>query len=177
MFLTFDCIQIKGRTNGGFIFTDRCHISLIPWAQFLNSWFFPSNNECYSSFADKNSFCTLHVMLPATKKLTTQKMILTTFLLQDLRVSQWWLWRMQSSGMLCHVALERTDISEESITSIIRVTRIGKLGMLAVASNWSTRYVPPKRWFLQELHSVTSQNTPTLPSHLFCYCQLWERSL
>jgi hypothetical protein len=34
------------------------------------------------------------------------------------------------------VALVRTDISEECITSIIRVTRIGKLGTtLAVNSN------------------------------------------
>jgi hypothetical protein len=29
--------------------------------------------------------------------------------------------------MLCHVALVRTDISEESIASIIRVTKIGEL--------------------------------------------------
>jgi hypothetical protein len=38
--------------------------------------------------------------------------------------------------MLCHVALVRTDISEERIASIIRATRIGKLGTtLAVTSN------------------------------------------
>jgi hypothetical protein len=36
--------------------------------------------------------------------------------------------RMVSSAMLCHVALVRTDDSEESSTSIIRVTRIGELG-------------------------------------------------
>jgi hypothetical protein len=40
---------------------------------------------------------------------------------------------MASSGMLPHVALVRTDVLEERITSIIRMTRIGKLGtMLAV---------------------------------------------
>jgi hypothetical protein len=34
---------------------------------------------------------------------------------------------MPSSGMLCHVALVITDISEECITSIIRLTIIGEL--------------------------------------------------
>jgi hypothetical protein len=32
--------------------------------------------------------------------------------------------------MLCHVALVRTDISEEHTASIIRVTRIGKPGTM-----------------------------------------------
>jgi hypothetical protein len=46
---------------------------------------------------------------------------------------------MPSSGMLRPVALVRTDVSEESIASIIRVTRIGELGTtLAVTSNRST---------------------------------------
>jgi hypothetical protein len=48
-------------------------------------------------------------------------------------------WRIPSSGMLRHVALVRTDVSEESRVSIIRVTRIGKLGTtLAVTSNRRT---------------------------------------
>jgi hypothetical protein len=43
---------------------------------------------------------------------------------------------MASSGMLRHVALVRTDVSEELSASIIRVTRICELGTtLAVASN------------------------------------------
>jgi hypothetical protein len=38
--------------------------------------------------------------------------------------------RMASSGMLHHVALVRTDVSEELSASIIRVTRIAELGTL-----------------------------------------------
>jgi hypothetical protein len=40
--------------------------------------------------------------------------------------------------MLRHVALVRTDVSEELSASIIRVTRIGELGTLAVTSNRRT---------------------------------------
>jgi hypothetical protein len=40
--------------------------------------------------------------------------------------------------MLRRVALVRTDVSEEPSASIIRVTRIGELGMLAVTSNRRT---------------------------------------
>jgi hypothetical protein len=37
--------------------------------------------------------------------------------------------RIASSGMLRHVVLVRTDVSEELSVSIIRVTRIGELGV------------------------------------------------
>jgi hypothetical protein len=44
-----------------------------------------------------------------------------------------------SLGMLRHVTLERTNISEDHIASIIGVTRISKLGIvLTVTSNQST---------------------------------------
>jgi hypothetical protein len=43
--------------------------------------------------------------------------------------------------MLCHVAILRTDISEERSASIIRVTRIGHLGTLAVISNWRKLWI------------------------------------
>jgi hypothetical protein len=46
---------------------------------------------------------------------------------------------MPSSGMLHRVALVRTEVSEERIASIIRVTRIGELETtLPVTSNRST---------------------------------------
>jgi hypothetical protein len=46
---------------------------------------------------------------------------------------------MASFGMLRHVALVRTNVSEECIAVIIRVTRIGELGTtIAVNSNRRT---------------------------------------
>jgi hypothetical protein len=42
---------------------------------------------------------------------------------------------MPSSGMLRRVVLVRTDNSEELRASIVRVTRIGELGTLALVSN------------------------------------------
>jgi hypothetical protein len=41
---------------------------------------------------------------------------------------------MGSTGMLRRVALVRTEVSEEHITSIIRMTRIGERGTLAVTN-------------------------------------------
>jgi hypothetical protein len=46
---------------------------------------------------------------------------------------------MVSSGMLPHVALVRTDVSEELSASVIRVTKIGELvTTLAVTGNRRT---------------------------------------
>jgi hypothetical protein len=46
---------------------------------------------------------------------------------------------MVSLGMLRHVALVRTEVSEELSSSFIRVTRVGELGTtLAVTSNRRT---------------------------------------
>jgi hypothetical protein len=46
---------------------------------------------------------------------------------------------MASSGMLRHVALVKTDVSEERSASIIKVTRIGELGTtLVLTSNRPT---------------------------------------
>jgi tRNA A37 threonylcarbamoyladenosine dehydratase len=45
---------------------------------------------------------------------------------------------MASSGMLRRVALVRTDVSEKLSASLIRVTRIGELGTLAITSNLRT---------------------------------------
>jgi hypothetical protein len=47
-------------------------------------------------------------------------------------------WRMSSSGTIQRVALEKTNVSEVCIASIIRVTRIGELETSPVTSNLST---------------------------------------
>jgi hypothetical protein len=68
------------------------------------------------------------------------------FMTQALRFLRRWIWR------------RRTDVSEERITYIIRVTRISELGTtLAVTSNCSTLRRNTK--FLQESHGNTSQKT------------------
>jgi hypothetical protein len=48
---------------------------------------------------------------------------------------QTWCFLEQCRILGCCVALVRTDVSEELIASIIRVTRIGEVGTLAVTNN------------------------------------------
>jgi hypothetical protein len=61
--------------------------------------------------------------------------------------------------MLRRVALERTDVSEELIASIIRVTRIGELGTtLAVNSNRRMTHLSSVRRLL-----VTANVAPSSP--------------
>jgi hypothetical protein len=57
----------------------------------------------------------------------------------------------------CSVALVRTDVSEERIASIIRVTRINELGTTLAVTNNRRMLAPAKHRFLQEPHGVISQ--------------------
>jgi demethoxyubiquinone hydroxylase (CLK1/Coq7/Cat5 family) len=47
---------------------------------------------------------------------------------------------MAFSGMLHHVALVRPDVLEKLSASIMRVTKIGELGALAITSNQCTQH-------------------------------------
>jgi hypothetical protein len=62
---------------------------------------------------------------------------------------------MSSSGMLRRVALVTTDISEERIACIIRVTRVGVLGTtLAVTVNRRTLQRNTDLVFLRSVHRL-----------------------
>jgi hypothetical protein len=75
---------------------------------------------------------------------------------------------MPSCEMLRSVALVRTQVSEERINSIIRVTRIGVLGTkLTVTSNRSTL---PARRFLSPwmMDAIRSSETSILKGETRC---------
>jgi hypothetical protein len=66
--------------------------------------------------------------------------------------------------MVRRVALVRTEVSEESVASMIRVSRIGVLGTkLAVISKPSTLR------FLQEPYAVTSKKTAIFRVYLIYF--------
>jgi hypothetical protein len=69
--------------------------------------------------------------------------------------------------MLRRVALIKTDVSEELSASIIRVTRIGELGTLAVTSNRRTL-----RRNTLVLTRATGRNIPKDAILQFVYCLL-----
>jgi hypothetical protein len=70
---------------------------------------------------------------------------------------------MASSEMLRHVALVRTDVSEELSASIIRVTRIGELGTtLALTSNQRTLLLCSLRRLIVMANVHSSQILVTL---------------
>jgi hypothetical protein len=62
---------------------------------------------------------------------------------------------MASFGMLHHVALVKTDVSEELRASIIRVTRICELGTLAVTSNRRTLRRNTKCLYFTDFYQFT----------------------
>jgi hypothetical protein len=81
---------------------------------------------------------------------------------------------MASSGMLRHVALVKTDVSEECSASFIRVTGIGELGTtLAVTSNRHTLCA-----FLNSVHTnPLLDHSKALTVHVdtdICYIEQWS---
>jgi hypothetical protein len=79
---------------------------------------------------------------------------------------------MASSGMLRRVVLVRTEVSEKLSASVIRVTRIGQLGKLAVLVTTNVLSSPrlvtlmkealstSETSVLKEPHGIPSQKTP-----------------
>jgi hypothetical protein len=79
-----------------------------------------------------------HSTVPAKRKICNQLRIHITYQSRKRRKIRGEKKRFLN-GMSRRVTLKRTDISEKLIPSIIKVTRMDKLGTaLAMASNWST---------------------------------------
>jgi hypothetical protein len=77
---------------------------------------------------------------------------------------------MVSSGMLCHVALVRTDILEELSASIIMVIRISELGTLGVTSNWRMVLTRATQRNIPEDGILRSHRHENLKSYDNFYC-------
>jgi hypothetical protein len=69
--------------------------------------------------------------------------------------------RIASSGLLCRVALVRTDVSEEPGASFIRATKIGELG--------TTQAVTSNRRALRRNTDISSQRTSVASCSDFCH--------
>jgi hypothetical protein len=90
-----------------------------------------------------------------------------------MRFSEWWLWRVSSSGIWCRVVhWVATDVSEERIASIFRVEELvqqtsEQAGAELILRPWIwRRYIPPKRRVqLNGLHGVISPEDSTLRNH------------
>jgi hypothetical protein len=77
---------------------------------------------------------------------------------------------MVSSGMLCRVALVRSDVLEEVSASFIRVTRIGELGItLAVTSNRRTLRNISEDSILQGCSLISSTEQSGLALKVYSY--------
>jgi demethoxyubiquinone hydroxylase (CLK1/Coq7/Cat5 family) len=70
--------------------------------------------------------------------------------------------------MLHYVALVRTDVSEELSASIIRVTRIGELGTLAINSNQLVAVPSSKILVTLMMEALNSSETSVLTRTTQC---------
>jgi hypothetical protein len=115
------------------------------------------------------------------------------FVMEDLRFSQRWLWRVSSGIWRRVVRWVSTDVSEEHIASIFKVEEIGSAnqrtsrfatyllaGLLNIFHRpWRwRRYVPPiRRLKLNGLHGVISQKMILFGYLLALKDSVWGRSL